>query len=108
LIGSQVAAVILTTYFKAFLSVGQKIMHKLVSLNHLGVYFETGNSKYASPIKYKDIQELNAKMEQMVCALPARLNNEGTIRNEPTGASLFVGAHIWFFKSSNRYREARF
>jgi len=50
----------------AFLSVGQAILHKLVNLNHLGVYFDTGSSNNAKPLKYTDLADLQQQMRQMI------------------------------------------
>lgn len=57
---------LIVSYPKAFLSVGQKIMHKLVSLNHLGVYFNTGDSEHALPLLYKDVPDLQNQMDKLV------------------------------------------
>lgn len=41
------------------------MMHKLVTLDHFGVYFNTGG-RNSQPLKYTNLQELKRQMESLV------------------------------------------
>lgn len=48
-------------------------MHKLVTLDHFGVYFNTGKSANAQPLRYQNLQDLKAQMESLVILFYCKL-----------------------------------